>query len=968
MTDPRRDRTQLHRAIILLLLMTMLLPCLLLGQLTWYSENFQRTRFSPDWTPASGPWILENNSASIATGDYDQLLASHYYIGSSSPYSLEVTLKGGRAGVFFSLDDTVSKALSHMVRFDDNSILTGYFDAAGIFTATNTFDLPRSANDWRLLRIDVDPPRKRYAVFVDGAPAGTDTMLVFPSGYFGLQASDGLAAFQNVMVRGDRPPQSVQEPSLGAPIAFEHVGYIKGAKDALLLYFPQLKKHVHIDYDGTVRGFSTADSAPTYPTSVPFSGHTYVIRGKRIFVFTQKGALEDSLVDFLVRPTCMVVSGKSLFVADPGARSIFQFSSAHRLIRTIDAGSIGGFKAPRGIAVVAPAKLAIADYDRIVFWSEHSGSTLPSLSEVRDTGAVLKWTTESTASGWIEIAADGGAWTRLKAQKSSRDAGERSITLTGLKPLTRYSYRYFPVLRTIPESSSISKTNRFATAPSSNETMAVVRLPIMCLVYRTISYRDKYPSPPFQRIPDGKTLTEGDISYLRQATKFNREFFFRNSSCRLALDFDFYVVEDTLWLHDVGDTDPYWLAPNERVTRDFETAARSFNKSPSSYAGIVCPYAWMNYPPRRTSAMRDPSRKDTIMIRQAVGGGTYGVPAPWKYGKSSGYTGNPFQDRFSRQDWLITHEFHHQIDALMDASGFPEYYHADQPWKMPGRFGEDFDFNARIIRNAEPHTWLAMRFGALAECRDEDHDGIPDDDPTLPLDEKRLGTNPHSRDSDSDGVSDLSELMMGTSRGSNPLLPDTDGDGLNDKVDPEPLYPMAPFIPHIDESRTTTDHPFGVIKDSVAWATISAGWSQSGLRFECTSERPLNLLIQIDADDDGWFHGFDNFQIRILNDGDSARVADFYLRDCSSWTDSPRDRRDILKLSDLRLTSEMPQASRQSSGLFRVSVSIPEYAKYGLTMKSGKKIGIRIGVQTVTNFWVWNEMFERNYMMQVTLQ
>ena len=355
----------------------------------------------------------------------------------------------------------------------------------------------------------------------------------------------------------------------------------------------------------------------------------------------------------------------------------------------------------------------------------------------------ISW--RKTQSGTISFGVEGpGTITQTVAS----GADSNRVLIKGLLPLQRYSFHYSPALKTIPAAASRSRLCRLVTPPSDSSMMAYTRLPLMYMVYRTISYRDRYPKTLYPDVPDGRTLTKEEIEYLRQGTAFNQEFYFRNSSCRILLDFDFYVVEDTLWLGDVGDRDPYWLSPNARVTRDFETAAASFGKKPEAYAGLICPYAWVNYPPRRTSAMRDPSKTDSINIRQAVGGGTYGVPAPWKYGATAGYTGNPFQDRFSRQDWLITHEFHHQIDALMEASGYPEYYHADLPWKMPGRFGEDFDFNAHIMRLAPIDRWLTLAFGSLEETKDADHDGVPDDDPSLPFDEKRLRGNPGSTDSD----------------------------------------------------------------------------------------------------------------------------------------------------------------------------------------------------------------------------
>ena len=98
---------------------------------------------------------------------------------------------------------------------------------------------------------------------------------------------------------------------------------------------------------------------------------------------------------------------------------------------------------------------------------------------------------------------------------------------------------------------------------------------------KTISYRDRYPEAEYPQVPWGRTLSNDELEYLKtEATKFNTDFYFRNSSCRVLFDWDFYVIEDTLWLSEVGESDPYWLSPNDRVEKDFEKAAASFNKSP----------------------------------------------------------------------------------------------------------------------------------------------------------------------------------------------------------------------------------------------------------------------------------------------------------------------------------------------------------------------------------------------------
>jgi hypothetical protein len=952
----------------LLLTLLLLIPEGAMSQVVWFSDDFRSAPLRSEWFVADDPWMIRDSMLHINTRSYDILLASRCYTYATKPYSFEVTLRGIRAGVFFSLDDPKQKFLSHMVRFDEKSILAGYFDGAGVYTATSVYDIPKLPTSWTTLRIDVNPKGRFYAIYVDGDFIGSDTNLVFSSGYIGLQASDGISEFKSVKVTGPSSPQPPGLPQLGSELSFQHVSFVEARDHGLDIYAPELHRLIHIDADGRWEKATTPDVVPSLRTSESIPPSTYSIENKHIIVRNSNGAVVDSLTEYLVSPACVAVFHKTLLVADPGARMVFQYSSTGKLVRSYDAAVIGGFKAPKGLTSYGRHQFVVADYDRLVFLDDRSTQAPVIALYATGTSCQISWRTTTSLSGWLEYGADGKPWNRVSSARSS-SATEKKVELPSLTPQTRYSFRYGPSLKTIPRSASASKIFRFATAPGDPLSMEYTRLPILCMVYRTISYRDKYPFLRFPKIPDGRTLSDDDLAYLRSATEFNRDFYFRNSGCRLVLDFDFFVVEDTLWLREVGDSDPYWLSPNDRVARDYEHAARTFGKRPEDYAGLICPYAWVNYPSRRTSAMRDPSPGDSIRIRQAVGGGTYGVPAPWRYGKNAGYTSNPFQDRFSRQDWLTTHEFHHQIDALMDVSGFPEYYHADQPWKMPGRFGEDFDFNAHIMRNASPKSWLTLRFGTLARTRDADHDGVPDDDPSLPFDEKRLGGNPSLKDTDGDSVTDLAEVMMGTSRGSELHNADTDGDGIPDGSDPEPLYPVDPVVHRISRLADLDSQPFGSIHNASVLADFHLAWTDSALYLSTVSSVPVNLLLQIDADNDGWFHGFDNIQIRVLHTRDSASVADYYVRDCSSWVDPPRDRRDILRKSELTVSHE-PTAGNPATtpAPYRLVLRIPRNDQHGLRLEVGHTFAIRIGVQTTTDLWVWDELFERNYMMSVILK
>ena len=534
-----------------------LIPTVCLSQVIWFSDSFQEPRLRPQWDRVDSSWHVHDGVLSVNTKAYDNLLSSHFYAYATQRFSFEVTLRGIRAGVFFNLDNTGSKTLSHMVRFDEKSILAGYFDGGGEFTATSVYDVPKLPTDWTTLRIDVDPVAKLYSIYVDDLFLGADTNLVFSSGYIGLQASDGLCEFKSVKVYSNLPPLPPQLPQLGSELSFLHVSHIQSKGEDLEIYVPELHRLVRLDLDGHWLAVQKPKDEPTLTVRVVYGNKTFTISNKHIIVRSLSGSVVDSIVEHLVAPSELLLMRSILYVADPGAKAVFQFSSEGRLIGKIDASLIGGFKAPRGIMALSNSQLVIADYDRLVFWDE-SASHLPIITfgpEGRK--GQISWKSNSNTLGWLEFGFEDQGWDRISSLKSPSASAARTVELKNLKPLTRYALRYGPTLKTIPQAASASKLLRFSTPPSKKAMMPISRLPILCMVYRTISYRDKYPRQLYPQIPDGNTLSDDDTAYLRRATEFNREFYFRNSGSRMVLDFDFFVVDDTLWLHEVGDANPY---------------------------------------------------------------------------------------------------------------------------------------------------------------------------------------------------------------------------------------------------------------------------------------------------------------------------------------------------------------------------------------------------------------------------
>ena len=936
------------------------------AQHVWFAQDFRQDTSRTQWVVASGDWRFEPGGLQIDTRAYDQLLSSRYYLFDTVPYSIEVVLRGARAGLYFSLDDPTNKALSHMVRFDERSLLVGYFDGAGVYTATATLEPDAPAGAWTRLRVDVHPAENRYQVFVNNQAVGQPQPLRFPSGYFGLQASAGTAEFRSVRVFAEQPPRPPKAPEKGQPVRFNHVRYVRSAGRNLILYNPELGLLQTVDPEGRLLEQRKVETMPDLKRGSFQLNRIFTVEANQVRITDLFAAREDSIVDRLVAPHQVLASESgSVFVVDAGAHAVFKYDATGRFLKAFRAEAAGGLLAPRGLDWYGLDELVIADYNRLVFVDTALTELRPLVAFVSPTEARIVWKQTVADPPELDYAADGEGWTRVRGTVR---AGQCEVSLPNLKPQTRYSFTFFPTLKTLPRLDRHSREHRFVTPPADSSQMLLTRLPVLVLVYRTVSYRDRFPLRAYPHLPDGRTLGEDELEALRQAVRLNRAFYFRNSGCRLVLDFDFAVVEDTLWLSEIGADGPYWLEPNARVVRDFEAAAQRFGRVPSAYAGLVCLYAWRNYPPRRASALADPTPLDTVEIRQAYGGGTYGVPAPWKYGTTTGYTAIPFQDRLQRPDWLILHEFHHQLDALMAASGYEAYPHADQPWSMPGRFGEDFDFNAQILRSAERQTWLALRFGRLAAVKDADHDGVPDADTTLPFDELRLRGRPTTADSDGDGLSDLQEVLAGIFRGTRLDAPDSDGDALSDAADPEPLYPVSPVRPRVEAATAFPTSLLGRIQEEDLNAEIYLDWHDQALLVGYVADRPANVLLQIDADHDGWFHGRDNFQIRVQNDGDTLRVLDYYLRDASSWSAPPEDRKDLLSIEELELKMRVTSSRDDESRRYRVVVRVPPYPQYGLALRSGEKLAVRVGLQVVDDRWVWYEPFERNKMFTVELR
>jgi|GEM_PF-3126232 len=363
--------------------------------------------------------------------------------------------------------------------------------------------------------------------------------------------------------------------------------------------------------------------------------------------------------------------------------------------------------------------------------------------------------------------------------------------------------------------------------------MYVIDFPVLVTVFTKV------------RTEEGREISvpgAGIAERLARELEHERRFYWLNSRCVLNKRFEIMVVEDQTATAEGG-----WIesVAGRRLVNQVR-AARGLPTVDEDHSLAVI-HAHEGF---------DPQAKDDVGF---VGGGgltnyAYSGYALWNNG----------------QGWLMGHEWGHQLDMYFEKSGFADWWlnHPDGTVHV-GRYGEHWDCNAFLCRRADTMNWLRLRFGTLRLVADADADGLPDDDPTLPLDEKRFGSDPRKMDTDDDGLTDLQEAVAGTFTSADPTKADSDGDGIPDGADPHPAFAVAD---HLRRATTSTDGQ-PTVESYVRIGQVARGWCEAAVYGTYDADH-VYLLIALpkparqvwatfDFNNDGWFIGRDNLAAHV---------------------------------------------------------------------------------------------------------
>jgi hypothetical protein len=194
-----------------------------------------------------------------------------------------------------------------------------------------------------------------------------------------------------------------------------------------------------------------------------------------------------------------------------------------------------------------------------------------------------------------------------------------------------------------------------------------------------------------------------------------------------------------------------------------------------------------------------------------------------------------------------------------------------------------------------------MRFGAVWQVDDVNGNGIPDNDPRLPLDERRLGRTARRGNARPD---DLRQAMAGIFFGYrlDNGLPDGIGYRAEDATWRLPREAML-LIPY-GSLQATPDRWFRYARAQNRFlsADIFAAWNERELQFGIACREACDVEIDIDADNNGWFTGNDNVNVRVRARGVgepqvTARVWDGAV---SGWVETPAPSLEVRQLPDGR--------------------------------------------------------------------
>ncbi len=631
-----------------------------------------------------------------------------------------------------------------------------------------------------------------------------------------------------------------------------------------------------------------------------------------------------------------------------------------RLLHTLSARCVD-FMIPWSLHFAPDGSICVADFfgSRILITTGDLLDPVPGATFAEVSSPIIRWRSSMPGPGRLLLTRGGDTVATLN---DPGNASTHEIRLHNVQPGVTYRIQVSPTLGAIPPR---EKPSRFfpLAVPPGNGMKTYARLPMAALIFTDV--QDAAASRP--GIPPPAAVSDSEVARIKAQLADAVRFYWIHSGMRLFLDLETIVVKQRFERSALYG-DEWWYPPRDST---LESVLKMNGKDLHNYSAFL--YLTCSQQFDTALGKYILAGKGGAFTNGVGTGKGYGI-SWWDVTKANHNAGN---------NWLMVHEFNHQLDDIFMVSGYPEYWfnHISPTIGTAAKFGEHFDANAYIMHIVPADEWADLRYTQLRTARDADGDGIPDNDPALPLDEVRLGSDTTKTDTDGDGVSDFDELFFsnwiangwGETAG-NPILPnlhekDTDHDGLDDHSDPYPCFPFKPEIP-AGSPHTGTDlrspgwHPFASVHDRRINAETFAAWDRDSLYVGFRMDRTEPVKVMLDGSDDGWFLGRENYLLTLTPSGDSAVVAKLQIQnatDPDQWPFMDHSLSDTIRVRC--------SIVRKGEGV-EIEASVPRNDASGFTLEQGRTIGLLVGFLSPFDGdgnKRYVDLFEPNRFLDVTL-
>lgn len=129
--------------------------------------------------------------------------------------------------------------------------------------------------------------------------------------------------------------------------------------------------------------------------------------------------------------------------------------------------------------------------------------------------------------------------------------------------------------------------------------------------------------------------------------------------------------------------------------------------------------------------------------------------------------------------------------------------------------------------------------------------------------------------------------------------------------------------------------------------TTYADWDRKNIYAAVASDKPVDLVVAIDAHTDGWFHGQDNYEVKVVRSGEQGHTLTV-SRYQSRGTTSPEP----VPVTEAE-AGYVQMKSGTADGKYSIEVCIPAKLIRGLKLEPGRKTGLQVAVKTSSDESGW---------------